>query len=108
MGQPAAQGAVTGRSAQDRCADADPYRKQHTGETSQATCDLCVQLTCLMYTPTHSYLLVRTRTCVCVCVLCVFVFVFVAYRAYIGGTSAPQGSIKELKHRNMFVCHTGR
>ncbi len=34
--------------------------------------------------------------CVCVCV-----FVFVAYRAYIGGTSAPQGSIKELKHRNI-------
>ncbi len=31
------------------------------------------------------------RACVCVFV---FVFVFVAYRAYIGGTSAPQGSIK--------------
>ncbi len=26
------------------------------------------------------------------------VFVFVAYRAYIGGTSANQGSMKELKH----------
>ncbi len=26
------------------------------------------------------------------------VFVFVAYRAYIGGTSAPQGSSKEHKH----------
>ncbi len=31
------------------------------------------------------------RVCVCVCV-CVC-FVFVAYRAYIGGTSAPQGSM---------------
>ncbi len=27
-----------------------------------------------------------------------YVFVFVANRAYIGGTSAPQGSVKELKH----------
>ncbi len=32
------------------------------------------------------------------CIQRVVVFVFVAYRAYIGGTSAPQGSMKELKH----------
>ncbi len=37
----------------------------------------------------------------CVCV-CVSVFVFVAYRAYIGGTSAPQGSSKE--HNCVCVC----
>ncbi len=38
------------------------------------------------------------QDCTCVCV-CVFGFVFVAYRAYIGGTSAPQGSSKETISR---------
>ncbi len=33
--------------------------------------------------------------------VCACVFVFVAYRAYIGGTSAPQGSMKE---RKQLVC----
>ncbi len=31
-------------------------------------------------------------------------FVFVAYRAYIGGTSAPQGSMKELELVCVCVC----
>ncbi len=51
----------------------------------------------------------RTRACTCILIHtpdCVCLCLFVGdYRAYVGGTSAPQGSIKETRSRNcVFVC----
>ncbi len=65
-----------------------------------------------MWACVHVYMCMCVCVCVSVCVcvptqvlgLSVCVFVFVAYRAYIGGTSAPQGSMKELKQVCVCVC----
>ncbi len=67
-----------------------PHHAVRAGAEAGPVSLLACMPTCLFsYARKH----VGMSACVCVCVC-----VFVAYRAYIGGTSAPEGSMKELKH----------